>query len=305
MPKDNKADTKQQDDKKETFEDLVGKEQSADKPDAPDKGEQSKQKPDAPDKPDKGDESSDQSGGFSEKEDQHPIGEGAKPTSEDDSGEGNQLFWGKFKTEGDAKKSYDEAQSKIIDQGRELNESKKTAQENEDFLNTLDKALLNNPDLADQLKSAIAGEMKGKTDKELDKDEGEDDLDEDLDTRIDKKLEEREKRARVKKDRDEWIAKHPDFKKPELGHKVLDLLEDESLPFTAKTLDIAYHYVTKEEQKKKAKDEAIKKEEVADLERQEASSVGGGEPSPKGKTPQENPFDDFVGNSINPNIVRT
>ena len=93
MPKDNKADTKQQDDKKETFEDLVGKEQSADKPDAPNKGEQSNQKPDAPDKPDKGDESSDQSGGFSEKEDQHPIGEGAKPTSEDDSGEGNQLFW--------------------------------------------------------------------------------------------------------------------------------------------------------------------------------------------------------------------
>lgn len=312
MPKPNQADTKPTDDKKETFEDLVGKEQSAnnsadlaDKPDAPDKGDQSKQKPDAQDKAGQDGGFQDQSGGSSKKEDQPPAGEGAKPNPEDDSGEGNQLFWGKFKTEDDAKKSYDEAQSKIIDQGRELNDFKKRSQENEDFLNTLDKVLLNNPELADQLKSAIAGEMKGKTDKELDKDEDEEFEDEDIDVRIDKKLEEREKRAKIKKDRDDWIAKHPDFKKPELGHKVLDLLEAEGLPFTAKTLDIAYHYVTKEEQTKKAKDEAIKKEEVADLERQEASSVGGGEPSPKGKTPQENPFDDFVGNSINPNIVRT
>jgi hypothetical protein len=109
-------------------------------------------------------------------------------------------------------------------------------------------------------------------------------------------------------DRDAWIGEHPEFKKPEIGHKVLDLLEEEGLPFTAKTLDIAYNYVTKDSQVKKAKDETAKetakREEAATLEREEASAVGGGSPQSKGKVPHENPFDDLVGDAVNPNIVR-
>ena len=35
-----------------------------------------------------------------------------------------------------------------------------------------------------------------------------------------------------------------------------------------------------------------------------ASGAGGGTPAAKGNTPQDNPFDDLVGESINPNKVR-
>jgi len=302
MAETKKADTAPQE-SKETFENLVGEEQSADKPsaDTSNKGEQSDKKPDA-----KGEEPEEKSGetpgeeGESSadakaKADEH---EGETP-KEGEEPEGEKPFWGKFKTEEDAKKSYDEAQGKIIEQGKELNEFKAQAKENEDFLNTLDKALLKNPELADQVKAAVAAVVKGEGE------EPEEGAEEDLDAKIEKKLEERENRVKIKKDRDKWIEEHPDFKKPEIGHKVLDLLEEEGLPITAKTLDIAFNYVTKERQIKEAKDKTAKQEEVADLERQEASAVGGGEPSPKGKTPQENPFDNLVGDAVNPNIVRT
>ena len=59
---------------------------------------------------------------------------------------------------------------------------------------------------------------------------------------------------------------------------------------------------------KKAKDETAKvtakREEAATLEREEASAIGGGSPQSKGKVPNENPFDDLVGDAVNPNIVR-
>lgn len=290
MSKDNKADTDPKD-AKDNFDDLVGKEQSANNPssDTPDEGEQSDKKPDA-----EGEEPKEKSGETPSEEGESPEGETPKEGEEP---EGEKTFWGKFKTEADAKKSYDEAQGKIIEQGKELNELKAQAKENEDFLNTLDKALLKNSELAEQVKAAVAAVVKGEGE------EPEEGAEEDLDAKIEKKLEERENRVKIKKDRDKWIEEHPDFKKPEIGHKVLDLLEEEGLPITAKTLDIAFNYVTKEKQIKEAKDKTAKQEEVADLERQEASAVGGGEPSPKGKTPQENPFDNLVGQSVNPNKI--
>lgn len=288
MPDNKKTDAEP----KETFEDLVGKDQSANEvTDTPsDEGEQSGKKPDT----EGGDTPEDQSGATSGEEEGSPKDE--TPEGEDSEGD---LFWGKFKNEGDAKKSYDEAQGKIIEQGKELNELRTTTKENDQFLKTLDGALLKNPELAEQLKTAIAEEAKGGDGKEPEKD-----VQDDLDAKIDRKFEERENKAKIKRERDRWIEEHPDFKKPEIGHKVLDLLEAEGLPFTAKTLDIAYNYVTKDEQVKKAKEDAVKKEEVADLEREEASAVGGGEPSPKGKTPKESPFDQLVGDSVNPNKVR-
>ena len=282
---------------KESFEDLVGKEQSAQKSsDTPKEGEQSDKKPDAA-----GEKPEEKSGETPGEKGESPEGETPKKGGEP---EGEKLFWDKFKSETDAKKSYDEAQGKIIGQGKELNELKTSAKENEDFLATLDKALLKNPELAEQLKSAIAGQTKGEEEDE----EPEEGAQEDIDAKIERKLEERENKVKIKKDRDAWIEKHPEFKKPEIGHKVLDLLEEEGLPFTAKTLDIAYNYVTKESQVKKAKDETAKetakREEAAALEREEASAVGGGSPQSKGKVPNENPFDDLVGDAVNPNIVR-
>lgn len=294
MSKETKADA----DPKESFEDIVGTDQSAKGfSDTPDEGEQSDKKPDAA-----GEKPEEKSGETPGEEGESPEGETPQKGGEP---EGEKLFWDKFKTENDAKRSYDEAQGKIIEQGKELNELRTRSKENEDFLGTLDKALLKNPELAEQLKSAIAGEAKGESEDE-ESEEGA--QDKDLDAKIERKLEERENRVKIKRDRDEWIEKHPEFKKPEIGHKVLDLLEEEGLPFTAKTLDIAYNYVTKESQVKKAKEETAKetakREEAAALEREEASAVGGGSPQSKGKVPHESPFDDLVGDAVNPNIVR-
>ena len=266
-----------------SFDDAVGKEQPVNSiPSGTSNEEQPDKKPDAS-KPE------DQSG-------ETPIDKSESPEDKDKKPEGDKTFWGKFKSEDDAKRSYDEAQTKIIDQGKEINDLKTASEKNQQFLSVLDKALVKNPQLADQLKASIAEAMKASDA------EPEDQLD--IDTLLDKKLEERETKAKTKTEIDKWIADHEDFKTPEIGHQILDLIEKEKLPFNARTLQLAYDSVTKDSQTKKAADEALKKEEVKNLERENASGVGGGQPATKGKTDQESPFDDLVGESINPNKVR-
>jgi len=261
-----------------SFDDAVGKEQPVNSvPSGAPEGDQPDKKPDAS-KPE-------------EKSGDAPADKGAKP-------EGEKSFWGKFKSEDEAKRSYDEAQTKIIDQGKQLNELKTAKEKNDQFLSVLDRALTTNPQLAEQLKTALAGAMKAGESEPEDKSQ-------DIEALLDKKLDERETRAKTKAEIDKWIGEHEDFKDPELGHKVLDLIEKEKLPFNARTLQIAYDSVTKDSQAKKAADEAIKKEEVKNLERENASGVGGGAPATKGDTPNENPFDDLVGTGINPNKVKT
>lgn len=266
-----------------SFDDAVGKEQPVNSiPSGTSKEEQPDKKPDAS-KPE------DQSGGT-------PADKGGSPEDKDKKPEGDKTFWGKFKSEDDAKRSYDEAQTKIIDQGKEINDLKTTSEKNQQFLSILDKALVKNPQLAEQLKASIAEAMKASDVEPEDQP--------DIDTLLDKKLEERETKAKTKAEIDKWIEDHEDFRTPEIGHQVLDLIEKEKLPFNARTLQLAYDSVTKDSQAKKAADEALKKEEVKNLERENASGVGGGQPAAKGKTDQENPFDDLVGESINPNKVR-
>ena len=266
-----------------SFDDAVGKEQPVNSvPSGTPSGDQPDKKPDAPAKPE------DQSGVKPNDKSQSP--EGKQP-------EGDKSFWGKFKSEEDAKRSYDEAQTKIIEQGKELNELKATSEKNDQFLSILDKALVKQPQLAEQLKAALAEAMKA-SDAEPVKDEP------DIEAILDEKLEERETKAKTKAEIDKWIGEHEDFKDPAVGHQVLDIIEKEKLPFNARTLQLAYDSVTKDSQAKKAADEALKKEEVKNLERENASGVGGGSPATKGNTPQESPFDDLVGSSINPNKVR-
>lgn len=266
-----------------SFDDAVGKEQPVNSiPSGTSKEEQPDKKPDAS-KPE------DQFGGT-------PADKGESPEGKDKKPEGDKTFWGKFKSEDDAKRSYDEAQTKIIDQGKEINDLKTAGEKNQQFLLILDKALVKNPQLAEQLKASIAEAMKAS--------DAEPEDQPDIDTLLDKKLEERETKAKTKAEIDKWIEDHEDFRTPEIGHQVLDLIEKEKLPFNARTLQLAYDSVTKDSQAKKAADEALKKEEVKNLERENASGVGGGQPAAKGKTDQENPFDDLVGESINPNKVR-
>ena len=266
-----------------SFDDAVGKEQPVNSvPSGTPSGDQPDKKPDA-----KGDKPEDQSGVKPNDKSESP--EGKQP-------EGDKSFWGKFKSEDDAKHSYDEAQTKIIEQGKELNELKTAREKNDQFLSILDKALVKQPQLAEQLKAALAEAMKA-SDAEP-KDEP------DIEAILDKKLEERETKAKTKAEIDKWIGEHEDFKDQEIGHKVLDIIEKEKLPFNARTLQLAYDSITKDSQAKKAADQALKKEEVKNLERENASGVGGGSPATKGNTPQDNPFDALVGESINPNKVR-
>ena len=266
-----------------SFDDAVGKEQPVNSiPSGTPSGEQPDKKPDAS-KPE------DQSGGT-------PSDKSESPEDKDKKPEGDKTFWGKFKSEDDAKRSYDEAQTKIIDQGKEINDLKTASEKNQQFLSVLDKALVKNPQLAEQLKASLAEAMKASDVEPEDQP--------DIDTLLDKKLEERETKAKTKAEIDKWIEDHEDFRTPEIGHQILDLIEKEKLPFNARTLQLAYDSVTKDSQTKKAADEALKKEEVKNLERENASGVGGGSPATKGKTDQENPFDDLVGESINPNKVR-
>ena len=266
-----------------SFDDAVGKEQPVNSvPSGTPSGEQPDKKPDA-----KGEQPKDQSGDTPSDKGESP--DGKKP-------EGDKSFWGKFKSEDDAKRSYDEAQTKIIEQGKEINDLKTAAEKNDQFLSILDKALVKNPQLAEQLKASIAEALKAS--------DAEPEEQPDIDALLDKKLEERETKAKTKSEIDKWIADHEDFKDQEIGHKVLDIIEKEKLPFNARTLQLAYDSVTKDAQAKKAADEALKKEEVKNLERENASGVGGGTPATKGDTPQDSPFDDLVGSSINPNKVR-
>jgi hypothetical protein len=266
-----------------SFDDTVGKEQPVNAvPSGTPRGDQPDKKPDA-----KGEQPKDQSGVTPADKGESP--EGKQP-------EGDKSFWGKFKSEDDAKHSYDEAQTKIIDQGKEINDLKTATEKNDQFLSILDKALVKNPQLAEQLKASLAEAMKA-SDAEP-KDEP------DIEAILDKKLEERETKAKTKAEIDKWIGEHEDFKEPELGHQVLDIIEKEKLPFNARTLQLAYDSITKDSQAKKAAEDALKKEEVKNLERENASGVGGGTPTAKGQTPKDNPFDDLVGESINPNKVR-
>ncbi|MFA5125087.1 MAG: hypothetical protein WC473_04700 [Patescibacteria group bacterium] len=267
-----------------SFDDTVGKEQPVNAvPSGTPSGDQpDKNKPDA-----KGEQLKDQSGVTPADKGESP--EGKQP-------EGDKSFWGKFKSEEDAKHSYDEAQTKIIEQGTEINDLKTATEKNDQFLSILDKALVKNPQLAEQLKASLAEAMKA-SDAEP-KDEP------DIEAILDKKLEERETKAKTKAEIDKWIGEHEDFKEPELGHQVLDIIEKEKLPFNARTLQLAYDSITKDSQAKKVADEALKKEEVKNLERENASGVGGGTPTAKGQTPKDSPFDDLVGESINPNKVR-
>jgi len=268
-----------------SFDDAVGTEQPVNfVPSGTPSGDQPDKKPDATVK-----KPEDQSGVKPNDKSQSPEGKDKKP-------EGDTSFWGKFKSEDDAKHSYDEAQTKIIEQGKEINDLKTATEKNDQFLSILDKALVKNPQLAEQLKASLAEAMKA-SDAEP-KDEP------DIEAILDKKLEERETKAKTKAEIDKWIGEHEDFKEPELGHQVLDIIEKEKLPFNARTLQLAYDSITKDSQAKKAADEALKKEEVKNLERENASGVGGGTPATKGNTPQDNPFDDLVGSSINPNKVR-
>lgn len=243
---------------------------------------------------------------------EQPKKEGAgteKPAAQPDAnpggkkGEGDQqLFWGKFKTADDAKTAYDEAQGKITEQGQELSRIQSEQQQTQQFLTALDQALAAQPQLAEQLKAALAAVVGSEKGQKGDGQDGDKPL---TRAEVENLLAERETTARTKSEIDAWAKDHKaelEADGEKLGHAILDRIKEDGLPYNARTLQLVYDALTKEGAAKKAAEEALKRDEAAHLDREGASAVGGGSPATKGNGPKGG-FDELVGGRVNPNRI--
>lgn len=210
----------------------------------------------------------------------------------------------KYATLDEANKAYGELEKKLGEHADELGTLRTLKQEHEKvqgFLSALDKALAAKPELAEQLKAALAGSAapdgKGKGG------DGEDEDDDSVETTVNRILDDRETKAKVKSEIDAWMEKHKEelnAENSELGHAILNRIEEDKLPFNARMLQLVYDALTGDRKAKKAAEDALKKEDIANLDRENASAVGDGAPAPKGKIP-EGGFDAIVGGIGNPN----
>ena len=215
----------------------------------------------------------------------------------------NELFWGKFKTDEDAKKAYTNAERKITEQARELNEIRESNKSTEAFLEVLNKAIESNPELHKQLEAEISKVVNGNPSEE--KVDNIDDL-------IEKKLEQRERqRAEIQSKEKEvekivnFFKEHPEttLNDEKLGNEILDYIEEKNLPCTLDTVELVYTKMTQDVKTKEIVDKELKAKKVKDLERINATSVGkdgnGGGEKPKVKSS----LSDLIGDFQNPNSL--
>ena len=199
-----------------------------------------------------------------------------------------ELFWGKFKTDEDARKAYTNAERKITEQAEELNQIRESTKSTESFLEVLNKAIESNPELHKQLEIAIKKVVEGNPSEEK--------VD-DIDVLIERKLEQREKqRAEVQAKEEEvqkivsFFKEHPDTTENDekLGNDILDYIEREKLPYNLNTVKLVYDSMTKDVKTKEAVDKELNTKKIKDLERESATSVGkdgsGGGVKPKTKS---------------------
>ena len=214
-----------------------------------------------------------------------------------------ELFWGKFKTDEDAKKAYTNAERKITEQAEELNQIRESVKSTESFLEVLNKAIESNPELHKQLETAIKKVVEGNPSEEK--------VD-DIDVLIERKLEQREKqRAEVQaKEQEvqkivEFFKTHPDTTENDekLGNDILDYIEREKLPYNLNTVKLVYDSMTKDIKTKEAVDKELNTKKVKDLERESATSIGrngsGGGVKPKTKSS----LSDLIGGFTDPNAL--
>jgi hypothetical protein len=217
--------------------------------------------------------------------------------------EGDELFWGKFKTDEDAKKAYTNAERKITEQAEELREIKESVKSTESFLEVLNKAIESNPELHKQLEAEISKVVNGNP-SEVKVDN--------IDDLIEKKLEQREKqRAEVQAKEEEvqkivnFFKEHPDTTENDekLGNEILDYIEEKNLPYTLDTVELVYTKMTQDVKTKEAVDKELNAKKVKDLERESATSVGkdgsGGGVKPKTKSS----LSDLIGGFTDPNAL--
>lgn len=217
--------------------------------------------------------------------------------------EGDELFWGKFKTDEDARKAYTNAERKITEQAEELNQIRESVKSTESFLEVLNKAIESNPELHKQLEIAIKKVVEGNpSEAKVD----------DIDVLIERKLEQREKqRAEVQaKEQEvqkivEFFKTHPDTTENDekLGNDILDYIEEKNLPYTLDTVELVYTKMTQDVKTKEIVDKELKAKKVKDLERESATSVGkdgsGGGVKPKTKSS----LSDLIGGFTDPNAL--
>jgi len=212
-----------------------------------------------------------------------------------------ELFWGKFKTDEDAKKAYTNAERKITDQARELNEIRESTKSTESFLEVLNKAIESNPELQKQLEAEISKVVGGNpSEAKVDN----------IDDLIEKKLEQREKqRAEVQSKEEEvqkivsFFKEHPEttLNDEKLGNEILDYIEEKNLPYTLDTVELVYTKMTKDVKTKEAVDKELNAKKVKDLERINATSVGKGENGGGEKPKVKSSLSDLIGDFQNPN----
>ena len=215
----------------------------------------------------------------------------------------NELFWGKFKTDEDAKKAYTNAERKITEQAEELSEIKESVKSTESFLEVLNKAIESNPELHKQLEAEISKVVNGNPSEEK--------VD-DIDVLIERKLEQRERqRAEVQAKEEEvqkivnFFKEHPDTTENDekLGNEILDYIEEKNLPYTLDTVELVYTKMTQDIKTKEAVDKELNTKKIKDLERESATSVGkdgsGGGVKPKTKSS----LSDLIGGFTDPNAL--
>ena len=214
-----------------------------------------------------------------------------------------ELFWGKFKTDEDARKAYTNAERKITEQAEELNQIRESTKSTESFLEVLNKAIESNPELHKQLEIAIKKVVEGNPSEEK--------VD-DIDVLIERKLEQREKqRAEVQAKEEEvqkivsFFKEHPDTTENDekLGNDILDYIEREKLPYNLNTVKLVYDSMTKDVKTKEAVDKELNTKKIKDIERESATSVGkdgsGGGVKPKTKSS----LSDLIGGFTDPNAL--
>lgn len=214
-----------------------------------------------------------------------------------------ELFWGKFKTDEDARKAYTNAERKITEQAEELNQIRESTKSTESFLEVLNKAIESNPELHKQLEVEIKKVVEGNPSEEK--------VD-DIDVLIERKLEQRERqRAEIQAKEEEvqkivsFFKEHPDTTENDekLGNEILDYIEEKNLPYTLDTVELVYTKMTQDVKTKEIVDKELKAKKVKDLERESATSVGkdgsGGGEKPKVKSS----LSDLIGDFQNPNSL--
>lgn len=214
-----------------------------------------------------------------------------------------ELFWGKFKTDEDARKAYTNAERKITEQAEELNQIRESTKSTESFLEVLNKAIESNPELHKQLEIAIKKVVEGNPSEEK--------VD-DIDVLIERKLEQREKQKAEVQAKEQEVQKiveffktHPDTTENDekLGNDILDYIEEKNLPYTLDTVELVYTKMTQDVKTKEIVDKELKAKKVKDLERESATSVGkdgsGGGEKPKVKSS----LSDLIGDFQNPNSL--